>query len=176
MIFFFHFFFSSSSRFLIFSLNKEASLKGNRPRDRVRGTAKTIWEVRYRNDIKRCLLLILIFFQGDKICMQAALSLKSTSCTLTFNRYLLHSSYHVQNIVQDKWVTAHVLKRLKKLMWGGDRKADTNQKFIMYVINSMIEICRSVSEHRGGKLPSPRRQRSLLGKGAQVTPEGMNRC
>lgn len=62
---------------LAYSINKRYT---------VRGTMKTICETAYRNKVKKMSAFDFKFFQGDKVYIQAALSLKSTSYTLTFKQ------------------------------------------------------------------------------------------
>lgn len=81
-----------------------------------------------RNEFKKYLLLIL---NSPKMIACAFRQLWVWKAPWNSNRYLLHSSHHVQNTLQDKWVIVYALKRLNKnLCEVGPEGAGNNQELI----------------------------------------------
>lgn len=93
-----------------------------------------------RNEVKKYLLLIL---NSPKMIECAFRRLWVWKAPWNSNRYLLHSSHHVQNTVQDEWVIVRDLKRLNKnLCEVGPEGAGNNQKLICDNFNN-----RDISEY-----------------------------
>lgn len=100
--------------------------------------------------------------QDDRVCIQAAQSLKSTlKLKQLFIAFLPPCINHCARRMSHNPCPPKAYKNLREV---GPEGAGNNHKLIIYVITSIIEIYQSILEPRGGYLPSLWGQRRLLGK------------